>query len=137
MNPDTILYVTPVCSIMLPSGKVAIPGTALRAGDFVKHQAQLKILLEAGRLSLSPTEQVSIDVKRVEEPAPALPHEIDLRTGAGAPRSVAGSRANDAATMARVEEIKRAKAAREKTLAEVGADTVLTPEEAQALGLVK
>lgn len=136
MQPDTILYVTDRGSILMPNGALAMPGGTVRAGDFVKHQQNLQTLIDSGNLSLQPVKATGLDVRRVDELAPALPNEIDLKSGKGVPQSVAGSQSNDAETIRKVQEIAAAKAAREKSLSEIGDGTVLTLEEAQALGLV-
>lgn len=137
MQPDTVLYVTDRGSILMPNGSLAMPGGTVLAGDFAKHQENLKTLLASGNLSLEPVRVTGLDVRRVDELAPPLPQEINLKTGEGVPRSVAGSKANDGETIRRVKEIAEAKAAREKALAEVGEGAVVTLEEAQALGLVR
>lgn len=137
MTPDTLLLVTDRGSIIMPNGSLAVPGSRVRVGEFVKHQEQLKILLESGNLSAKDVPVTGVDVVRVDELPPALPNEINLKTGEGVPRSVPGSQANDAETIRKVGEIAQAKAAREKALAEVGPDAVLTPDEAKALGLVQ
>lgn len=137
MEPDTILYVTDRGSILMPNGSLALPGGTVVARDFAKHQENLKTLLASGNLSLQPVKATGLDVRRVDELAPALPNEINLKTGEGVPRTVAGSQANDAETLRRVAEIKAAKEQREKALAEVGEGAVVTLEEAQALGLVR
>lgn len=137
MQPDTKLLVTDRGSIIMPNGSLAVPGSYVLAGDFVRHQEQLKILLAAGNLSEKAVPVTGIDVQRVDELPPALPNEINLKTGEGVPRSVAGSGSNDSETIRRVKEIAEAQAARQKALESVGADVSLTPEEAQALGLVQ
>lgn len=137
MQPDTILYVTDRGSILMPNGSLAVPGGTVRAGDFAKHQENLKTLIASGNLSLQPVQATGLDVRRVDELPPALPNEIDLKTGKGVPRSGSSAAANDGETMRVLKQIAEAKAAREKALAEVGDGAVLTPDEAKALGLVQ
>lgn len=137
MDPNTLLLVTDRGSIILPNGSLAIPGQRVPALMFKAHQMQLAELLRAGNLSEQDVQVTGLDVKRVDELPPALPHEMNLKTGEGVPRSVAGSGSNDQETIRVLGEIAKQKAEREKVLADVGANTVLTPEEAQALGLVK
>lgn len=137
MQPDTKLYVTDRGSIILPSGALAVPGNVVLASSFAKNRAALDELLAAGKLSLAPVQVTGIDVQRVDELPPALPNEINLKTGEGVPRSGSSAAANDGETIRVLKQIAEAKAAREKALAEVGPDSVLTPDEAKALGLVK
>ena len=142
MNENTELLVTDKGSIILPSGNLAVPGNRISASEFRRHQEQLKILLAGGNLSERLDQPVSaIDVNRV--PSPGLPiagadeEGLDEKKAA---RMVSGS--NDAATIARLAEIKaaqeaakKAEAERQQIMAEVE-NQPMTPEEAQALGLI-
>lgn len=143
MNQDTLLLVTDKGSIILPNGNLATPGMQVRAGEFAKHQENLATLLREGNLSERLDQPVNqIDVERV--PSPGLPIAGKDSEGLDAnktARVVAGS-ANDAATIARLAEIKAAQEAAKKAEAErqsLMADVEgqpMTAEEAQALGLI-
>lgn len=144
MNPNDTLLVTDKGAILMPDGRLAKPGDRVEISRFAKHQQQMQILLDAGNLSAEDVPVTGIDVQRVPEgeQAPPIPNEIDLKAGQGL-RSGAGSGSNDAATMQRLDEIKKAQAAakaaadeRQARLAEVGEGVDLTPEEAAALGVI-
>jgi hypothetical protein len=140
MNPNTPLLVTDKGSIILRGGRIAKPGEHITPADFKGCEAQLRILLDAGNLSEKDIEVTGLDIQRVDELPPPVPGDIDLKTGKGVLRGAPGG--DEAATIARLKEIKQAQeaadaktAARQKLLAEVG-DSELTLEEAQALGVV-
>lgn len=142
MNQDTELLVTDKGSIILPNGQLAVPGAIVKADVFIKHQELLGSMLNSGQLTEKlDTRVTGIDFER--EKSPGLPVAGNDSEGLEAGKALRTVGGNDAATLARLAEIKteqekakEAETARQAVMAQV-VEEPLTLAEAKELGILK